>query len=217
VSGKPEGAPGWTGRKRRCRQRTRRWSKALRTLVVPGAPVGRRQRRRAGVRGETGRLRRQARSVNASRERGGDGRQLSAEGQLRRAEMAVGRPSQGGSTCRTLRSGARCNTRAEVWRRKPSRWCETTGTERGAAVAGRSRRRHDVATRSGLQAGDPRRKGVLWTSNQREVVDPASDGRAECRCGKLRRHGERTSLDEWRLQGQEGLERRSAKNGSPPV
>lgn len=209
------GATGWTARKRRRRQRTRRWSKASRALVVLRASIGRRQRRRVRARGAAGRLRRHGGSVNTRRKRRGDGTRLLAEGRLRRADDRGGKAFARRNTRRTLRSGARCNTRAVVWRRKPSRWCETTRTERGAAVAGRSRRHHDVVTGSGLRAGDPRRKGVLWT-NRCVVVVPVSDGRADvppretawARCARARRAA---------VQGQEGWGRRPARDGSPPV
>jgi hypothetical protein len=170
---------------------------------------GARRRGKAGKVGPIGERTRASGAVTV----GGCRRRGSSEGWT----VAVGRPSQGGSTRRTLRSGARCNTRAEVWRRKPSRWWETTRTERGAAVAGRSRRRHDVVARSGLQAGDPRRKGDLWT--WRSIVSGVStgNGRADVpRRETAEARGERAVLRA-AVQGQEGWERRSAKNGSPPA
>lgn len=111
---------------------------------------------------------------------------LHTGGRLRRAEMRRGEAPKGAETRRILWSGACCNTHAGSRRSKPSRWRETTRTERGAVLAGRSQRR----PRRGLREWTPGIGASTegWSLNTNNgVVGSASDGRPDANAGNRER------------------------------
>jgi len=141
----------------------------------------------------------------------GDDEEATRGGKASKGRMGVGRwPRKGPEPERTLWLGACCNTHAAHWRSKPSRWCETTRAERGAAAAARSRRR----PRRGLPEWTPGRdlptEGRSLKDWYGGVVRSTRNGRPDAEAGDRTRRSDAAAPKVAR-QGHERRGRRFAK------